>query len=116
MLVVWMIAHCLGFGAVSYYSDRPLILRRAFGKIGTERERRDVLRRTFRLFSGICGVSSVLVDLLDGRDVDDTLFTFRQRPSLIFDLENAPHTLYGALVRADVSLDVEAKEGANEFA
>lgn len=78
MLVVWMMVHGLGFGSVSHYSDQALILRGTFRKIRIERERRDVRRRTFRLFSGLCGVSSVL-DGLDehcgvGVTIDARLF------------------------------------------
>ena len=59
-LVVWIVAHGVGIGAVPYYAVQTLIRRGTVKRAGVERERRGTCGRTFRRFSGVGGVSSVL--------------------------------------------------------
>lgn len=80
MVVVWMVAHVVEFDAIPHYVVQTLTLRSAIERVGIERERRGVRRRSFRRVSGVGGVSSVLDGLDECRDIgvaiDARLFGF----------------------------------------
>lgn len=76
MLVVWVVGHVLGFGAVPHDSVRPSTLRETSRGIEVQRERPGGRRGTVRLFSGVGSVSSFLDGLDECWDVSVALDTY----------------------------------------